>query len=556
MTELVLGPILRYVDRHAATIWVETSGPCSVRVLDQSAPTWSVHGHHYCLLVLQDLPPATATPYQVHLDDRLVWPVPDSTMPPSVIRTFAPDTELRLSFGSCRRSAGNDPGDLKQFGADALVALARQMRLTPHERWPDALFLGGDQVYADLPSPEQKARLKAQHEAAGRAGAHHRELDEVAEEIQNFEEYTWLYHDSWGRDDVRWLLSTVPTVMLLDDHDLRDDWNTSAAWRAEMSAKPWWRERVVGAFGSYWVYQHLGNLSPSELAHDELFSRLRAIDDEAERDRLLDDFAWRADTDPDSVRWSIRRELGSDELSIRLVAVDSRCSRRLDPGERRMLDDSELEWFRAAVADGHVDHLLIGTTLPMLMVPGIHHLEGWNEALAEGRYGPLVAKWSERLRQAVDLEHWAAFRRTFHQVMDALSALGRRDDPPSSILVLSGDMHCSYIAGARLPGIDPRRTSFHQLTMSPFRNPLEPPIRFANKVLSSMPVRKGLRWLADRAGVERVPVNWEIDHGLWFDNGVMTVVLRGREATVEVDHAHVRGEEQSLGRTATVRLTA
>ncbi|MGW1633884.1 hypothetical protein, partial [Streptomyces anthocyanicus] len=30
--------------------------------------------------------------------------------------------------------------------------------------------------------------------------------------------------------EVRWLLSTVPSCMIFDDHDVIDDWNTSAAW--------------------------------------------------------------------------------------------------------------------------------------------------------------------------------------------------------------------------------------------------------------------------------------------------------------------------------------
>ena len=29
--------------------------------------------------------------------------------------------------------------------------------------------------------------------------------------------------------------------MIFDDHDVIDDWNTSAAWLAEMRATPWWQ---------------------------------------------------------------------------------------------------------------------------------------------------------------------------------------------------------------------------------------------------------------------------------------------------------------------------
>ena len=51
-----------------------------------------------------------------------------------------------------------------------------------------------------------------------------------------FDEYTKLYLESWRDPEVRWLLSTVPSVMIFDDHEIIDDWNTSASWRADMSA--------------------------------------------------------------------------------------------------------------------------------------------------------------------------------------------------------------------------------------------------------------------------------------------------------------------------------
>ena len=35
---------------------------------------------------------------------------------------------------------------------------------------------------------------------------------------------------------MRWLLSTVPTAMIFDDHDVIDDWNTSRDWVAKMRA--------------------------------------------------------------------------------------------------------------------------------------------------------------------------------------------------------------------------------------------------------------------------------------------------------------------------------
>ena len=67
----------------------------------------------------------------------------------------------------------------------------------------------------------------------------------------------------------------MPTAMIFDDHDVNDDWNISEAWVRRMRTTSWWEERIIGAFMSYWVYQHLGNLSPRELEEDGLFEKVR-----------------------------------------------------------------------------------------------------------------------------------------------------------------------------------------------------------------------------------------------------------------------------------------
>ena len=72
-----------------------------------------------------------------------------------------------------------------------------------------------------------------------------------------------------------------------------DDWNISWSWIDEMRALPWWEERIVGAFMSYWLYQHLGNLAPPELAEEPLYAQLRADEDGGPRLRAFAHPAWR-----------------------------------------------------------------------------------------------------------------------------------------------------------------------------------------------------------------------------------------------------------------------
>ena len=559
MPEILVGPILRFVDRTDATVWVEVSTPCRVTIRAAhevvTEQTWGVHGHHFAILHLRNLPEGVATAYEVELDGLSVWPIDPER--PSVIGTPRVDDTVRLAFGSCRRGESQTPRALRKIGADALVALSHQMARTEHDQWPDTMLLLGDQVYADIPSRDIAQRLadrrraglgpQAVRDSAGAGGDR-----DVSGEICDFEEYSWLYHESWNDPDVRWLLSTVPSCMILDDHDLRDDWNSSHSWRREMTAQPWWRDRVIGAFSSYFVYQHLGNLPPDELQSNETYRALRAADSDAERERILADFAVSADAERGTSQWSFKRDFGR----VRVVMLDVRASRDLDPDNRRVMDADEWEWARRSCLDADVDHLVIGSSLPAFMLPALHNLEGWNEAVARDRPNkPLSARVGERIRLAVDLEHWGAFRRSFDDLVGLLTEVATAGpSAPASILMLGGDVHCSYLEEVELTSqrVADSPTRVHQLVMSPFRNPLQKSIRVVNRLSVREPMPTLTRRLARAVGVRDPEVRWRVSDGIWFDNGVMSLELRGRRATVNVDHAVVEWPALGLGRALTL----
>src|SRR3954471_945640 len=107
---------------------------------------------------------------------------------------------------------------------------------------------------------------------------------------------------------------------------------------ARVTAESWWDDRIAGAFMSYWLYQHLGNLSVAELHEEPLLARVRDAGDGTE---ILRDFARHADREPDGSRWSFRRDLGA----TRVVMLDSRAGRVVTPDRPRdMLGDDEWAW--------------------------------------------------------------------------------------------------------------------------------------------------------------------------------------------------------------------
>jgi hypothetical protein len=159
--ELVLGPVLRYVSDTEAVVWVETDEPCNVEVLDHRARTFGVEGHHYALVIVRGLEPATTYEYGVSLDGESRWPEPDSDFPKSVIRTVDPDGRVDLIFGSCRVALPHHAPytltkdqDDRGRGLDALHTLALSMLESEPDRWPELVLLLGDQVYADEVSPQ------------------------------------------------------------------------------------------------------------------------------------------------------------------------------------------------------------------------------------------------------------------------------------------------------------------------------------------------------------------------------------------------------------------
>ncbi len=531
MPDLVLGPMLRFADDRCATVWVETDAPATVEVLGHSVRTFSVSGHHYAIVLVEGLEPGSVTPYQVSLDGRRVWPPADSPYPASVIRTTSPDRPFRLVFGSCRVSAPHHAPytldrtqDKRGVGVDALQALASRMRRTDPQTWPEAMLFVGDQVYADEVSPQTLEFIRARRDTTIPPG----------EEVADFEEYTRLYREAWSDPTVRWLLSTMPTSMIFDDHDVHDDWNTSAIWRRRMAATSWWRDRIAGGLMAYWLYQHLGNLGPDAIAKEGLVARLQEVEDGGP---VLREFALKADAEADGhkgARWSYRRDHGR----TRLLVIDSRCGRVLETDDRKMVDAAEWQWIVEA-AQGDVDHLLIATSLPVLLPPAVHDLEGWNEAVCAGAWGRRLAGFGEKVREAVDLEHWAAFRCSFDNLTRLVAdvASGRYGRPPAMITFLSGDVHYSYVARASFPDEAGVRSAVYQAVCSPVRNPTQRAVQIADRFTRTAAGRAVGRLLARSAGLPAPWLRWEMIHGPWFHNGLTTLTLTGRAATLAVEQA-------------------
>jgi len=504
--DLVLGPILRYVDRSCATVWVETDARCEVEVLGHRASTFCIHGRHYALVAVTGLEPGSVTEYEVALDGERRWPPPDLDLPPSAIRTLPSGGPVRMVVGSCRVPAPHEPpydqppGTHEHaIGVDALEAYARRMAQADPQEWPHLLLLLGDQVYGDEDPTE---------------------LHEMP--VPDYEGYADLYDRAWSMPVIRWLFSMLPAAMVFDDHDIVDDWNISQDWLDDISQEDWWEEHAAGALMSYWVYQQLGNLSPAELADDEVFAKVCAQDDGAE---VLRPFAVEAEVDTrgeQGVRWSHARDLGP----ARLVVIDARNGRVLEPGERSIIDEDEMAWVEEQATDSP-PHLLLASSVPFLTAPGFHEVERWNEGVAEGRWGRWFKGPAEKIRRGLDLEHWAAFGRSFAWLERLLRSVasGERGRAPETITMLSGDVHFHYVSRAWFEDAPEVHSRMHQVVSSPIRHGIDGEDRFVLRIGGSNVAAWLGRALRRSARLGPPELCWWMEHGPWFRNGVVTLEI-------------------------------
>ena len=526
MSKLIIGPLLRYVSETEAVLWVETDDPCEVEILGHREPTFCVAGHHYAIVIVDGLEPGTETAYEVELDGTRRWPEPESEFPASTIRTLGGSGAVRIAFGSCRVSLPHhapftlpkdDHEEAREF--DALNSLVQEMRHSPPAQWPHVLLMLGDQVYADEVSPDTLAFIRKRRDVRKPPG----------HEVADFEEYSRLYRESWSDPTIRWLFSNVSCAMVIDDHDIHDDWNISDAWVRKMRRLEWWPKRERAGIASYWLYQFIGNLAPELIRESELLAEIRTAEDGWE---ILDAFAANERGIRDGARWSYRRDLGT----TRLIVIDSRCGRVLEEKRRSILDEEEWKWLEQQL-EGNFDHVLIATSDPYLLAPGLHYIERWGEAVTNGAWGSWMAKRGEALRQRLDFDHWAAFGDSFGRLSKLVEACGsgRFGTAPATITALSGDVHHAYLAAVAFDNGAAVKSRVWQAVCSPFRNALGTSERRAVALGNSAGGIAVARALARLAGVRPEPIRWNLVEGPFFDNQVATIRLEGRQAAVKLD---------------------
>ena len=441
---LVLGPMLRYTDETCAAIWVETDTGAEVSVhaddREWRSRTFAVHGHHYALVEIEDLAPGSVTPYEVRVNGLKVWPEADSSLPAPVIATRSPGRRLRMAWGSCRTSVNHDAAGNRTHGVDAMRTFA--------------LAMGEDAALATGPHSAAGRPGLRRHDDRGHAGVHPRPTrhqQPPGKELKDYEEYAHLYRLAWSDDANRWLLSTVPSAMIFDDHDVRDDWNASLDWKKQMEATSWWHGRIVAGLASYWVYQHLGNLSPAERAADEIWQRSSRTPVPGSRTSATPSMP-----SPTGSTGNPAPTVSATTATSATSVWSSSTPVVLAISPRRPVRSSTRPsgsgWTSSCRAGS--DTCSWRPRFPFCCPSVCITSRRGTRRSRRVHGGGFAARIGERLRQMVDLEHWAAWQNSFQSLARILTEIadGGRGTAPETLLILSGDVHFSYIAEVERSG--------------------------------------------------------------------------------------------------------
>jgi phosphodiesterase/alkaline phosphatase D-like protein len=485
MSQLSVGPLVRAVTPDSITIWTEWTHPCEAilhaTVSDQRGTqppdplavcsrTITVGNHHYALLQLQGLQASTWYDYRIasRTGEGEQAPTPAVSTLKQCFRTLDPPEDgnaLRLAYGSCRKPSATGPDALNAFGSWLIDRFDER-----ETAWPHLLLLIGDQIYADdFTGRRGRSRGTSSLTQGVRPEGSQRGA-------QTFADFASLYRQAWtSNDGIRQVLAVIPTLMIFDDHEITNGWNTTPDWRAH-ALKHGLESMLVDGLVAYRVYQGWGNPG----AQSEASKALATLMQEAQQsgqDALEDLRAY--------MRKAVYEEIAPhwhyDVPTVPpLFVMDVRADRpallhKEDDAyaPARIMSQQQMSELTAWIKEHDVSPVLLVSSVPVLLPP----LIGFAEYLMGIRpfhntplrwLGRQVARVQQRVTRRMSFDHWPVFAATWHELAKLLSR--RKHD----IVVLSGDVHFSYAAEARRGLFRSRkRAALYQLVASPFSNSLD-----------------------------------------------------------------------------------
>lgn len=387
------------IDEHSVRVWVRFAGHASISASLQSPARASASqtielsraSDWTGVFVLSLTEPAPDAPFSVIVNDQ------------RRVGRFAPApgtaAALTFGFGSCHMPyAEDESGQIVVREADAAIYPA--MRSDLQRAGGQLLLLAGDQIYADgLELFSVRPDLPAD-------GDDTPPIDDL------LDRYRRDYRGFFNQSGIRALRETFPTLCIWDDHDIFDNWGSTA------EKSPTDYRLFAAACRAYGEYQHARN--PGGGGSSPPFQWLH--------------------------RWG----------DIAILALDLRGARDYESGT--MLGAREWEWLQSWLASG--DSHGVSTLFVMSSVP-VAHTARW---FTRG-FDLVPERFADSIR-----DRWSStgFIDSRDALLDAFFTW-EAVAPNRQVVILSGDVHCASAFTIRQQegaGV------VHQVTSSAMTTPL------------------------------------------------------------------------------------
>ena len=390
-------------------------------------------------------------------------PRPSSELPPSMIRTIDPESELRIAFGSCRVTMPHDhpttcPGRGRPRARATTPCAPTRCGCSGSRPRSGRSCCSCWATRSTRTRTLPRRGSSSARAAASRGAGSRRSRTSRSTRSSTAKPGASPWCAGCSRPSASRCCSTTTTSTTIGTSRSTGS-RRCARSHGGTPASP-------AALVCYWVYQHIGNLSPTRLRERGILERAQRA-----RGRVAD-----------AARLGPRGRLGQRGPALELLArpragasfvfMDSREGRVLGDTPRRMFDDGEWKWLKDS-SRATATTCVVADTLPVMLPPAMHDLEAWNEAVCNGAWGG-PARAGEKVRRAPR-----------PRALGRLSALlppahgphrRRRRRAPGRGAGLDRDpgrRHPSRLSGrGRVPARAKEDSKVWQAVCSPYRNPL------------------------------------------------------------------------------------
>jgi hypothetical protein len=226
---------------------------------------------------------------------------------------------------------------------------------------------------------------------------------------------------------IRRVLANIPTYMICDDHEISDDWNITKEWFEGVKASKCGKQVVANGLAAYWAFQAWGN-NP-ELYNDDFISFI------TEYLAKNGNVTTSERNDFEDYLWNFHHWTFDCPTNPSTIFLDCRTQRQFDSfqGPPRLVNEEELQSVLETVERINYkkgDPLIFVISTPVFGFELAEKLQGYLARKSD------IYKW--------DLETWAANERGFVRFLSFIvQNLG-----PRHCIFLSGDVHYGFTISA------------------------------------------------------------------------------------------------------------